>query len=185
MSGETVEAARDAGGHRGVRAGADGGPVADAVPAVPAAPEVDGVDGVDGADEERFVDALATSAFVVMGTLTRIGAEHDLSLTQMRVLGILRDRRPRMAELADHLGLEKSTMSGLVARAERRGLLARAKSPSDGRAIDVFLTDAGLDLATRVHDEVRRALTPLTGALDARDARTVTRLLERMLGDPF
>jgi DNA-binding MarR family transcriptional regulator len=120
-----------------------------------------------------------------MGTLTRIGAEHDLSLTQMRVLGILRDRRPRMAELADHLGLERSTMSGLVARAERRGLLARAKSPSDGRAIDVFLTDAGLDLATRVHDEVRRALTPLTGALDARDARTVTRLLERMLGDPF
>ncbi|MEC3997326.1 MarR family transcriptional regulator [Actinacidiphila sp. DG2A-62] len=182
MSGETVEAARDAVGHRGVRTGADGVPAADAVPA---APGVDGVDGVDGADEERFVDALATSAFVVMGTLTRIGAEHDLSLTQMRVLGILRDRRPRMAELADHLGLEKSTMSGLVARAERRGLLARAKSPSDGRAIDVFLTDAGLDLATRVHDEVRRALTPLTGALDARDARTVTRLLERMLGDPF
>ena len=86
-----------------------------------------GHDGGADPEGEALVDALAHSAFVVMGALTRIGAEHELSLTQLRVLGILRDRTPRMAELADYLGLEKSTMSGLVDRAERRGLLERPR----------------------------------------------------------
>ena len=119
-----------------------------------------------------------------MGAVTRIGARHDLSLTQMRVLGILRDRRLRMAELATYLGLEKSTMSGLVERAERRGLLARAKSADDRRAVDVYMTAEGRELAQRVHAEVRRALAPTTDRLDAGQRRAVTRLLERMLTAP-
>jgi DNA-binding MarR family transcriptional regulator len=131
---------------------------------------------------EALVDALAQSAFVVMGVLTRVGAAHDLSLTQLRVLGILRDRRPRMAELADFLGLDKSTMSGLVDRAERRVLLQRGRNADDGRAVDVFMTDAGLELAERVHAEVRRALAPTTSRLGAEDRQTLTRILERMLG---
>lgn len=131
---------------------------------------------------EALVDALTQSAFVVMGTLSRIGAEHDLSLTQLRVLGILRDRRPRMAQLADFLGLDKSTMSGLVDRAERRGLLARGKNADDGRAVDVFMTEAGLELASRIHAELRHALSPTLDHLDEDERRTLTRLLERMLG---
>jgi DNA-binding MarR family transcriptional regulator len=137
--------------------------------------------------EEALLDALAQSAFVVMGVLTRIAASHDLSLTQMRTLGILRDRRPKMAELADFLGLERSTLSGLVDRAERRGLLARDRNADDGRAVDVFMTPAGLELAERVHAEVRRALLPATSRLDAKERRALTRLLEQMLGSvrPF
>jgi DNA-binding MarR family transcriptional regulator len=135
-----------------------------------------------GPDGEALVDALAQSAFVVMGVLTRIGAAHDLSLTQLRVLGILRDRRARVTELAGFLGLEKSTMSGLVDRAERRGLLERGRSAEDGRAVDVFMTAPGLELAERVHAEVRRALAPTTSRLDTGERHTLTRLLERMLG---
>ena len=135
-------------------------------------------------EADALVDALAQSAFAVIGVVTRVGAAHDLSLTQMRVLGILRDRRLRMAELAAFLGLEKSTMSGLVERAERRGLLARAKSAGDGRAVDVFMTTEGRELAERVHDQVRRALAPTTSRLDADQRRAVTRLLEQMLQAP-
>src|SRR5262249_5411927 len=131
---------------------------------------------------EALVDALAQSAFVVMGVLTRVGAEHDLSLTQMRVLGILRDRRPRMAELADYLGLEKSTMSGLVDRAERRGLLGRERNAADARAVDVFMTPAGSELAEQVQAAVRGALEPATRRLDAGQRRALTGLLEGMLG---
>jgi DNA-binding MarR family transcriptional regulator len=132
--------------------------------------------------DEALVDALAQSAFIVMGVLSRIAAANDLSLTQLRALGILRDRRPRMAELADHLGLERSTMSGLVERAERRGLLARGRNADDGRAVDVFMTPAGLELAERMHEEIRQALLPVTGRLDAAGRRELTALLERMLG---
>jgi DNA-binding MarR family transcriptional regulator len=119
------------------------------------------------------VDALVRTSFEVMGVLTRVGAEHDLSLTQLRVLGILRDRRARMTELAAYLGLDKSTLSGLVDRAEKRGLLARGKNPEDGRVVDVFMTPAGSELADRVYVEVRRELAPLIDQFD------VFRLLDR------
>ncbi|MGW4644073.1 MarR family winged helix-turn-helix transcriptional regulator [Sphaerisporangium sp. NPDC004334] len=133
-------------------------------------------------DGETIVDALAQCAFVVTGALTRVGAEHDLSLTQLRVLGILRDRTLKMSELADFLGLERSTMSGLVERAERRGLLQRARNPVDSRAIDVSMTAAGLVLAEGVRKDLERALAPVTSRLNADERRMVARLLQRMLG---
>jgi len=104
--------------------------------------------GTQPADaDDGLIDALAQTAYTVMAVLNRVGAEHDLSLTQLRVMGILRDRRLRITALAEHLGLEKSTMTGLVDRAEKRGLLARAPSATDGRAVDVFITPAGEALA--------------------------------------
>ncbi|WP_031161322.1 MarR family winged helix-turn-helix transcriptional regulator [Streptosporangium roseum] len=127
---------------------------------------------------DDVVDALVRTTFEVAGVLTRIGGEHDLSLTQLRVLGILRDRRARITELAAYLGLDKSTMSGLIDRAQRRGLLTRGKNPDDGRVVDVYMTPAGLELAKRVEDEVRRALAPMTGRLDPDQLDQLVKLLE-------
>jgi DNA-binding MarR family transcriptional regulator len=130
---------------------------------------------------EELVDALVQSGFVTMAVLSRVGAENDLSLTQLRVLGILRDRRLRMAVLGDHLGLEKSTMTGLIDRGEKRGLVARAPSLEDGRATDVFLTSDGARLVERLYSEVQQALEPLTSQLQADDQRKLQQLLRRML----
>ena len=136
------------------------------------------------AEADELVDALVRTAFATMAVLHRVGADHDLSLTQLRVLAILRDRRLRMTALADHLGLEKSTMTGLVTRAERRGLLRRATGAGDGRAVDVALTPAGLELAGRLTGAVRRSLAPLTDELAPAERRRLHALLERMLGGP-
>ncbi|MFI7055538.1 MarR family winged helix-turn-helix transcriptional regulator [Streptosporangium canum] len=133
---------------------------------------------------DALVDALVRNTFQVVGVLTRIGAERDLSLTQLRVLGILRDRRPRMTELATFLGLDKSTLSGLIDRAERRGLVARGKNPQDRRVVDVFLTHAGLELAEQVYGEVRRALAPVTTRLDPQERDQLVQLLHAVLHFP-
>ena len=137
-----------------------------------------------GADRDGLVDALAQSAFLVMGVLTRVSAEHDLSLTQLRVLAILRGRRCGMTALANHLGLEKSSLSGLVDRAERRGLLGRAPSETDGRAVEVYLTQAGAELAARGGDRVRALLVDTVGGLTTSEQHQLQRLLERLLGGP-
>lgn len=133
---------------------------------------------------DPLVDALAQSAFTTIAVISRVGAEHDLSLTQMRVLGILRDRRLRMSDLAAFLGLEKSTMSGLVDRAERRGLLARAPSSADGRSVEVFLTRAGAELAAGGVARIREELSPMTGKLDPGERDALRTLLERTLPAP-
>jgi hypothetical protein len=45
-------------------------------------------------------DALAQMSFTLMAVLTEVAAEHDLSLTQLRVLGILRPTRTTAARCA-------------------------------------------------------------------------------------
>jgi DNA-binding MarR family transcriptional regulator len=122
------------------------------------------------------------AAFTTMAVLTKAAADNDLSLTQLRVLAILRDRRLRMTALAGYLGLEKSTMTGLVDRAEKRGLLERAPSASDGRAVDVFLSPGGAELAGRLYTHIARSLSPLTSKLAPAEQRLLQTLLEQMLG---
>ena len=117
-----------------------------------------------------------------MGVLTKVGADHDLSLTQLRVLAILRGRRLRMSALAEHLGLERSTLSGLVDRAERRGLLLRAPSQEDGRVVEVLLTEAGAELAERGGEQVRALLADTVGTLSASEQERLRRLLTRLVG---
>jgi len=134
-----------------------------------------------GAAQDGLVDALAQAAFTTMAVLTKAAADNDLSLTQLRVLAILRDRRLRMTALAGYLGLEKSTMTGLVDRAEKRGLLQRAPSASDGRAVDVFLSPAGTELAERLQARIERALHPMTSKLTPAEQRRLQALLERLL----
>jgi DNA-binding MarR family transcriptional regulator len=140
----------------------------------PAAPSADTAHG-------ELISALVRASFATTAVLSRIAAEHDLSLTQLRVLAILRDRRVRMSELADYLGLDKSTISGLVDRAEKRGLLQRAPNPADGRATDVFLTAEGIQLADLGEGEIARSLFPMTGKLSRAEARRLTALLEHVL----
>jgi len=135
----------------------------------------------DDAADLALVDALASSAFVVMGVLTRIAAENDMSLTQLRALGILRDRRPRMAQLAEFLGLDRSTMSGLIERAERRGLVQRVPNADDGRAVDVVMTAAGLELAGVLAADVREALAPITERIDPAKRAVLVEELTHML----
>ena len=129
-----------------------------------------------------LIDGLAQSAFQTMTVLTRIAAENDLSLTQLRALAILRDRRLRMTDLVDHLGLEKSTLTGLIARAEARGLVERAPNAADRRAVDVFLSAEGHRLARQIEAELALRLQPMVSALHPAERRTLAGLLNKAVG---
>ncbi|HEY1919203.1 MAG TPA: MarR family transcriptional regulator [Streptosporangiaceae bacterium] len=132
--------------------------------------------------QDALIDALVRTSFATMAVLNRIAAEHDLSLTQLRVLAILRDRRVTMSELADYLGLDKSTISTLVDRAAKRDLLQRTPNPLDRRSVAVALTEAGRQLAGHGAGQIARALAPMTSTLTRVEADRVATLLERMPG---
>jgi MarR family transcriptional regulator, organic hydroperoxide resistance regulator len=51
----------------------------------------------------------------------------------------------RMGELARRARLSKQTMTEMVRRLERDGLVERRTDPSDGRASLIFLTDRSLE----------------------------------------
>lgn len=129
-----------------------------------------------------MLDALVQISFSVQDVLARVATRHELSVTQARLLGILRDREPAMSDLRDHLALEKSSVSGLIARAERRGLVARTTGHPDGRAVHVRLTPEGAELATRLAREVYAELGTLLAPLSDRDQRQLAELAGEIIG---
>jgi DNA-binding MarR family transcriptional regulator len=127
-------------------------------------------------------DALVQVSFALMAALTEVAAEHDLSLTQLRVLGILRDREPTMANLATFTGLERSTVSGLIDRASQRGLVVRAADPVDGRSVRVSLTAQARSLVPEVAAAIGDRIKPLIGQLSTGEQKRLTSLLTKALG---
>jgi DNA-binding MarR family transcriptional regulator len=127
------------------------------------------------------LDSLVRVSFTVMALLSQAAAAHDLSLTQLRALAILRDREPKMAELAAYLGLDRSSVSGLIDRAVRRGLVHRGASSDDGRAVRVSLTQDGRQLAGELGDEISGLITPMTRDLSPADQKRLGALLTRLL----
>jgi MarR family transcriptional regulator, lower aerobic nicotinate degradation pathway regulator len=136
--------------------------------------------GDDHIDDLR--DALVQISFALMAALTEVAAEHDLSLTQLRMLGILRDREPTMADLATFTGLERSTISGLIDRAAQRGLVVRTADPHDGRSVRVSLTKQARGLVPEVTAAIADRIKPLTGHLSAAEQKRLTALLTKALG---
>lgn len=119
------------------------------------------------AEDLGMVDGLVQISNVVQAVLESVAAAHDLSLLQMRLLGVLRDRKPTMAELGRLLSLDKSSTTGLVDRATRHGLVQRVRVAEDGRSFRVELTSQGAAMAAAGTAQVTARLGELTDHLSA------------------
>jgi len=127
------------------------------------------------------VDGLAQLSFVILGMLERRAAADDISIAQIRLLGVLRDRTPTMNELARILRLDKSSATGLVDRAERRGLVRRMPSVTDRRAVLVGLADNGRSLISEVAGGFETDVLALLDRLPPRDRQALSRLVSQLL----
>jgi DNA-binding MarR family transcriptional regulator len=94
-------------------------------------------------EDMEFAGDLIRLALAVQYVLQDESRKYDLTPQQSVLMSSLLDRPVGMAELSDRLHIEKSTLTGLVDRAERRGLVVRTPDPADRRALLVRLTDSG------------------------------------------
>ncbi|ULU24058.1 MarR family winged helix-turn-helix transcriptional regulator [Dyella terrae] len=91
-----------------------------------------------------------------------------------------KDGTRRMHELADTLVIERYNLTRLVDRLEQEGLVTRARSPDDGRAAYVSITDAGRTLRKRMWKIYEATVTELFLAqFDAKAQREVSSALDR------
>lgn len=130
-----------------------------------------------------MLDALVQLSFAVQDVLARVAARHGFSVTQVRLFGSLRGREPTMSDIKDHLALEKSSVSGLIDRAERRGLVARTTGHPDGRTVHVRLTEQGAELAARFAAEVYAELETLLAPLSNRQQSRLAELADVIFAD--
>lgn len=108
-------------------------------------------------------------------------AELDLTPSDLNALGNLSDGTARtVSELGAAVGSRPATMTGILDRLERRGLISRAARPGDRRAVQIQLTPDGERAAAQIRRTLqaveRRALAGLPPeAVDG--ARAVLRAL--------
>lgn len=124
-----------------------------------------------------------------IGRLTRrlraAAAQHELSLTESAVLARLdREGPATTAELARAEGMRPQSMSAAIAALEERGLIARKPHPSDGRQVNITLTDKGAAVRNSSRDLKRAWLAQATGTLEEEERVILARaghILKRLL----
>ncbi|WP_405062243.1 MarR family transcriptional regulator [Kribbella sp. NBC_01505] len=86
-----------------------------------------------------------------------------------------------MTDLSRTLSIERSTLTNMVDRLERRTLVTRTAHPTDRRACEIHLTPAGEALANQAHEAVTERITQLTSNLPAATRNTLTSALQSLL----
>jgi NAD(P)H-dependent FMN reductase/DNA-binding MarR family transcriptional regulator len=139
--------------------------------AVPSAPPL----------ELDLVDGLVQTSNAIQAVLKDLAEEYDASVLQVRLLGVLRDRVPTMAELGQLLGLDKSSTTGVVDRTEARGVVRRVPDAGDGRVVRVELTPEGRRLVEASALAVTAQIHALTSDLDADQRESLAEMLSALV----
>jgi len=162
-------------------------PVSEASAAGPRCP-ADGPNPEAAGPHPDVATGLIQITSLVQGIYARVSERHDLTPVQARLLCVLLGGPRGMAELAQCFGVEKAALTGLMDRAERRGLARRSPVPGDRRALRVTLTDAGHRAAAAFHAEVSAELGRLVATLAPHDREqfrsTVAEIIARCRTSP-
>ena len=112
-------------------------------------------------------------------------AQHELSLTESAVLARLAREGPATtAELARAEGMRPQSMSAVIAGLTDRGLIERKPHPSDGRQVNIALTDRGVVVRNSTVDLKRAWLAQATARLTDEERQVLARageILGRLL----
>jgi len=87
----------------------------------------------------------------------------------------------KMIDLGRKAGLEPSTMTGLLDRMERDGLVERRPDPADRRVLKIFLTGAGAGAREAVVRIVDETLTGIFSGIDAGEIEALKGLMRKVL----
>ena len=98
---------------------------------------------------ENLISALEATVHRVLEKLGRDLADLGLSHGEVNALAQL-EEDATVAQLQRATGQRASTLTGVLDRLERRGLVERRLNPSDRRSFTVSLTGAGREAAMRV-----------------------------------
>ncbi len=130
-----------------------------------------------------IVTALVRSTFLVNAVYSESAREYGITMPQGQLLCVLMARPYGMTELGAVLRLAKSSLTGLVDRTERNGLVRREPDPRDTRAVRVALTPEGQRLAGEFYAETCRRIEELPAGLDAAERDRLAGLPGRVVAD--
>ena len=99
---------------------------------------------------------------------------------EMVLIELWREDGLRGGELAERLGIEPPTVTKMLRRLERCGLVTQRQDPEDARSFRVYLTDDGRSLEEPVARCWERAEEKSLAGMSAGERRTFYRLLSKV-----
>jgi DNA-binding MarR family transcriptional regulator len=108
-------------------------------------------------------------------------APHRLSVANWRVLAVLAaNGRQRQIDLADLTSIDASTLSRIVTRLVRLGLVTRTRSATSNREVAVALSAKGSALVARLTPPARTIEADANAGISPEELAIVKRCLRRM-----
>lgn len=142
----------------------------------------------DAADGMAAITSLMRAQQIVLARVEEVLRPHELTFARYELLMLLlfsRNGSLPLSRVGDRLQVHPASVTNVVDRLERQGLVRRVPHPSDRRATLAEITDAGrqiADAATRdLNDQV--FTSPGLGADDVAVLVSVLRTLRRAAGD--
>jgi DNA-binding MarR family transcriptional regulator len=109
----------------------------------------------------------------------------SIGAAEANVLAILADGAPRTpSELAAQVGSRTTTITSVLDRLERRGLVKRTQHPADRRAIRIELTRPGRGAAATTVRAFQRVEARALADLPAATVKSLRTALDRMAEVP-
>jgi DNA-binding MarR family transcriptional regulator len=97
------------------------------------------------------------------------------------LMSLWREDGLKMIDLGRRSGLEPSTMTGLLDRMERDGLVERRPDPADRRVLKIFLTEAGAKARETVVRIVDETLTGIFLGIATDEIEALKKLMRKVL----
>lgn len=138
---------------------------------------------MSGARPPRLIFLLSSAERTVRRWIEARGSAFGMTAAKGGVLMYLRQKpTATMSELTSALRASPAGASGLVARMESAGLVARTPDESDQRVTRVSLTDRGTEAATEARAALDDLNTALNEGFDDHELATVARWLDQAGG---
>ncbi len=132
-------------------------------------------------NEESTGFTLAKVCRAYRGNVGELLAEVGLHVGQEMVLiELWRDDGLRGVELAERLGVEPPTVTKMLRRLERCGVVSRRQDPEDARSFLVYLTEEGRSLEEPIARCWETVEERTLAGLSAGERRTFHRLLTKV-----
>ena len=111
-----------------------------------------------------------------------LAEEYGLTGSQLLVLKLLEPRgQMSLSALSEEMRAKNSTVTGIVDRMERDGLVARKRSDGDRRVVHLELTAKGKKLVNDVKPEPKQLFRALLEELPPRDAAELERIMTKLV----
>jgi DNA-binding MarR family transcriptional regulator len=136
---------------------------------------------VHDARPERLAAGVATAIERLIGLFRSLSPPNGLSLTAAATLATLERSGPsRLTSLAVKEGVTQPAMTQLIGRLQESGLVNRDADPTDGRVVQVRLTDEGRAMLARRRTVRAERLTEILARLSPDEQAALATALPAM-----